>query len=345
MSETIRVPAFRSQQGRRELYHALMTNREIADFFDVRFDEEHTDKKPSQRPLQPRHAQAIADYVLSERENYVLGALVYAVENSPAFDGKRGVGELVLDPADMYWSIDGQHRHRGLQLAIADDPALGDEVSAVLIYVEPDLDNRRQMFADMNGKAKRVTRSQNVFFDSRDVFSRVARQLALEEPLAKHVEFHSASPKRGSQLWITLVALQDIARALQLGSAKAPKSAGDPDEALADARAFIRLVHEVRPEIRKACSGTADMVALREESILVSSTTMRVLAAAAFIRMRDDGVTSFEGYADRLGAIDFSPSNRDWVECGFIVEGKSTPQSRIQEMRQAALALSEMLDA
>lgn len=344
MSETIRVPAFRSQQGRRELYHALMTNRQIADFFDVRFDEAHENKEPSQRPLQPKHAQAIADYVLEDRESYVLGALVYAVEHSPAFKGISGVGEVVLDPADMYWSIDGQHRHRGLQLAIADDPKLADEVTAVLIYVEPDLASRRQMFADMNGKAKRVTRSQNVLFDSRDMFSRIARTLALEAPLRKHVEFHSASPKRGSQLWITLVALQEIARSLQLGSAKVTKSAIDFDTALADARAFIGVVHDARPEIRKACSGDADMVKLREESILVSSTTMRVLAAAAFDRMREDGVLSFGHYAGRLGEIDFSPANRAWVDCGFIVEGKSTPQSRVQEMRQAAVALSEMLE-
>jgi len=344
VSDVIRVPAFRSRQGGRELFHALMTNRAVADFFDVRFNEEHADKEPSQRPLQPRHAQAIADYVLAERETYVLGALVYAVEHYPAFDGDGDAGELVLDPADMYWSIDGQHRHRGLQLAIADDPALGEEVTAVLIYVEPDLANRRQMFADMNGKAKRVTRSQNVLFDSRDVFSRIARQLALEAPLARHVEFHSASPKRGSQQWITLVALQDIARALQLGSARSAKAAVDPDAALADARAFVRIVHDVRPEIRTACSGDADMVALRDESILVSSTTMRVLAAAAFERMREDGSASFDRYAERLADIDFSPRNREWIECGFIVEGKSTPQSRIQEMRQAALVLAAMLE-
>lgn len=340
----MRVPAFRSRQGGREIFHALMANRAIADFFDVRFDDEHADREPSQRPLQPKHAQAIADYVLAERETYILGALVYAVEHYPAFDGGDGAGELVLDPADMYWSIDGQHRHRGLQLAIADDPALGDEVTAVLIYVEPDLASRRQMFADMNGKAKRVTRSQNVFFDSRDLYSRIARQLALEVPLASHVEFHSASPKRGSQQWITLVALQDISRALQLGSARAAKIAVDPDAALADARAFIRVVHDSRPEIRAACSGDADMTALREESILVSSTTMRVLAAAAFERMRDDGAPSFDRYAERLARIDFSPRNREWVECGFIVEGKSTPQSRIQEMRQAAFALAAMLE-
>ncbi len=344
MESVLRVQAFRSRQGRRELYQVRMTNREIADFFDFRFDEEHFEKESSQRPLQERHAQKIAEYVLSERDEFVLGSLVYAVEQSPAFDDRGdGVGELVLDRADVYWSIDGQHRHRGLQIALAEDAALADEVTSVLIYVEPNLDSRKQMFADMNGKAKRVTRNQNVYFDSRDVFSVAARKLALTPPLARHVEFQSASPRRGSQLWINLSALQEIVRTLQLGSAKSAKTGIDVDTAYRDAKEFIDVVHSSRGEIRDACSGTADIAQLRDESILVSSTTMRALAVAAFDRMGHDGASTFDGYSDRLAAIDFSPTNRLWVECGFIVEGKSTPQSRIQEMRQAAVEISALL--
>ncbi len=340
---TFSVHAFRGRQGGREYFQALMPNELIVEFFGIEFDDPD---EPSQRPLQEKHAQDIADYLVAQQDDYILGSLVYGAGQQPKFRQIEGdFGELILDPEDHYRSIDGQHRHRGITLAIDADEALRSDVTSVLIYVEPDLTRRKQMFADMNGRAKRVTRSQNILFDSRDTFARVARRLAIESPLTGHVEFHRASPARGSQAWITLVAIYSAVMALQIGIGTPRDRVFDEIKVYQDGKEFFSMLANARPELSAITGGAADITALRTKSILVSSTTIRVLAAAIHDCLKRDGANArISSYSDSLANINFSPTNRAWVRCGFIVEGKTTPQARTQEMRQASMAMTDMLE-
>jgi DGQHR domain-containing protein len=337
------VPAFKGRQGGREFFQALMSNELIAEFFAIEFDDP---EEPSQRPLQDKHARDIGDYMVAQQDDYVLGTLVYAVGRSPNFRSIDGAfGELELDASDLYRSIDGQHRHKGITYAIDNDEDIANDVTSVLIYVEPDFDRRRQMFADMNGKAKRVTKSQNILFDSRDTFARVARRLSLEPPLMGHVEMQKASPARGSQSWVTLVAIDQAVKALQIGIGTPRDRNFDEMVVYQDGKEFFEMLAATRPELQTIASGAADISALRAESILVSSTTIRVLAAAIHDCLRRDGANArISSYADALARMDFRPANRAWVRCGFIVEGKTTPQARTQEMRQASIAMTDMLE-
>ncbi len=345
MAEYIRVPAFRGAQGDREYFQALIPNRVIADFFSIRFDEESEQR--SQRDLVESHAAQIGRYLVDQRYDYVLGSLVYAVECDPVFldDGEGvGVGTLILDAADRYCSIDGQHRHRGLELALEESEELGSDTTSVLIYVESAVDRWRQMFADMNGRAKRVTKNQSVSFDSRDIFARVARTIALEPPLRGHVEFHRASPGKGSPFWITLVSISEIAKALQFGYSKPKQVVRDDAHVLEYSRSFFSVVHGARSEIQAACAEGCDIESLRRRSILVSSTTMRALAQAIHACGQRDGASiDISEYAGRIASIDFSPDNPLWTEIGFLGQGLFTPQSRSQEVRSAANCLEKLL--
>lgn len=337
------IGAFRGRQGGRDFFQVMMPNELIAEFFGFEFDDPD---EPSQRPLQEKHARDIGEYIISQQDDYVLGSLVYAVGQQPKFRQIEGAyGELTLDPEDLYRSIDGQHRHKGISYAIDDDQAIGSDHTSVLIYVEPEVGRRQQMFADMNGRAKRVTRSQNILFDSRDTFARVARRLAVEAPLKGFVEMHRQSPLRGSQSWITLVAIDQTVKALQVGLGALRGRQFDERDVYAAGREFFEMTHRARPELRAITEGQADVAELRQESIIVSSTTIRVLGAAVYACLRRDGPNAqISSYEDALSRVNFSPSNTAWTRCGYIVEGKSTPQSRAQEMKAAAVRLAEMLE-
>ena len=112
-----------------------------------------------------------------------------------------------------------------------------------------------------------------------------------------------------------------------------------------DGKAFFEMLAANRPELQTIANGGADIAVLRTESIFVSSTTIRVLAAAIHDCLKRDGSSArIASYADAVARMDFRPSNREWVRCGFIVEGKTTPQARTQEMRQASIAMTDMLE-
>ncbi len=348
----ITISAFRGEQGGRTFFQLMMTNRLIADFFEVAFDEDPEQR--SQRPLDQRHAAKISQYVVDNRSDYVLGALVYAVQREPVFRSDGGqLGELVLDAKDAYRSIDGQHRHRGIQLAVAAGSEAADDFSAVLVYVEGDVEARRQMFVDMNAPAKRVPKNLNVAFNKRDPFSIAARIVAMETPLRGHVEMLKQQPSPNSKCWIALSALQAIAELLDRDTHRAwvkgqlVNSEDDRKAAVESIsrtlRDFFSMLVATRPEIREACTDAVDIRALRRESLLISSASMRALADAVAKWRRDQEESEFADVAGRVAAIDFRPENPLWTEIGFVAPGEFTPQSRAQEMKAAAVSIAALL--
>lgn len=218
----------------------------------------------------------------------------------------------------------------------------------VVLYVEDDLAKRRQMFSDMNWTPRKVSASENIAFDSRDPFSRAVRRLVeTNEFLWDRVESQLARVHRGSSRLYTLGAVYDACRRLMLGPAGRIKSYSTSEEDIVDrARRFFAVLLVARPELA-AVTSAADVDELRLKSILVSSTTLRVVAGAAFEciqhHRREGTPFALEDLRSPLAAVDFSPEAELWLSAGFITPGKATPNARNQEVVQATKLLAAQL--
>lgn len=206
---TFTFPAVRGIQATREYYVAQVPYGVLAKLFV--FDEE--DIVPAefraQRTLSTRRAQDISDYVLGNAEDYVLPALTASVSKEMAFEpialpgASDRVGMLHI-PLDATLLInDGQHRRKGIELAIAQNPALKHETIAVTIYYDRGLERSQQMFADINARAVKPSSAINALYDRRNPFNTWVLDILDKLPeIKRRIDFENASPgAKSHKLW------------------------------------------------------------------------------------------------------------------------------------------------
>lgn len=328
------LPALRGKQGGRTFYLTLPTNSVLGTFFPI--DLEPSDER-SQRALDSRHAREISEYIRDNQSGYALGAVTYAIDTEGYFEEAAPgseIGTLRLPLSLRLRSIDGQHRKEGLRIAMEEVRDLALDSTAALLYVEPDLARRRQMFSDMNNTARKVSKAVSIAFDSRDPFARAVNDLTLDHALlVDRVEVNSMRVAPGSGKLFTLGAIHDAVKRLFVGPTGRVK---DPHkyqfEQIVDrASSFFTLMEAARPEL----------TAGGPSSLLNSSTTLRVIAGAVWKCSFEPGGPQIplQRVAPALTAIDFSPSNAMWVQSGFVSAGSATPSARSQEVLAATEAL------
>lgn len=342
------LPALRGRQGTRTMYLTLPTNSILNNFFPI--DLEPAEDR-SQRSLDPNHARQIGNYISSNPSEYALGAITYAVDNEGVFtevEPGSNIGILRLPLDARLRSIDGQHRREGIRLAIDAVSSLAAHTTALLIYVEDDLAKRRQMFSDMNNTARKVSKALNVSYDGRDPFARVAGAMAESHPLlAGRVERESSRVQPGSANLFTLSSIHDALKRLFVGPSGRVKDSARFEEADIEARgaALFTSLLEARPEL--AAGSDNDMLnEIRARSILLSSTTLRVVASsfwAASEELEEHIVDLASSFTSALREVDFTPSAAIWADSGFVSPGRATPNARSQEMKAASDALTEIL--
>lgn len=341
------LPALRGDQGGRVFYLTLPSNGVLTGFFP---SEVEGSEDRSQRPLDPNHARQIRDYIVSNPEGFAVGALVYAVDREGSFEEiaeGSGIGVLRLPLDARLSSIDGQHRREGIRQSIPSVPELQRQSTAVLIYVEPDLSHRRQMFSDMNNTARKVSRALNVSYDSRDPFARAAGSLSDKHPLlAGRIDRVNPRVLAGSGNLFTLAAVYDALKRLFVGPVGRVKDASrfDEDEVVSRGMQFFDALERSRTELCLSDKDALDQ--LRSRSILLSSTTLRVIASAVWTAGEQLGMSRLFGVLeDALARIDFGPSADLWQESGFVSAGRTTPNARSQEVKSASDALADVLIA
>ena len=346
LTQGVQMAALRGKQGNRTVYQVMVQNSVLNNWFTINFD---PPSERSQRQLVERHATDISDYIVANPDEYVLGALIYAVDQECSFMPSAitpDLGVLTIPFGTNMRCLDGQHRRKGLNEAIEKDEEFAKDSTAVLIYVEPEVQKRRQMFSDMNATPRVVSKALNVKFDSRDPFARAAQRLTAEHALLKDTtESEAARVKPNSDKWFSLGAIFDSLKRIQVGAGGRVRIAANYDEntILAKGVEFFDLLEAARPEFAELRRGLSPDV-MRSRSILLSSTTLRALAGAINIRLQEDGAsTNLARYREALSRIDFSPGADIWQQIGFVSPGKSTPNARNQEVIAATRAIAEAL--
>ena len=341
------LPAARGHQGDRDYYIVSVPNAVLNNFFTVNMD---PPEEKSQRPLNPKHAKEIAEYILSNPSEYVLPTVVYAVDNTCEFTPSElspDVGVLTITAGTNMRCLDGQHRRQGLNEAIAEEPDLAKVFTSILIYVEPDVIKRRQMFSDMNATPVRVSTALNISFDSRNPFARVTKKLSEDHPhFAGVFESEAGRVKPSSPRWYALNALFKSLLHLESGpSARVKDYDQFKDEDLYKVGTqFLDLLWDSRYEFKEVAEGRATAESMRLKSIMFWGSTMRALAAAIWLaRDAESRYGELSEFGPALKAIDFSPGNARWSDVGFILPGKTTPLDRFKPLTDASHEILRLL--
>lgn len=126
----------------------------------------------SQRAVDPGRAKALAKYLVSNQDGFVLPSLTGIVDDETLqFDEYvpgSGVGKLTLSLDATVKLFDGQHRATGIMQALRELPALASENVTIQLFRNMSLNERQQAFSDINGNAKAVSASLNMAYNKRD---------------------------------------------------------------------------------------------------------------------------------------------------------------------------------
>ena len=193
------LPSLRAKMGDWTYYIASMTLGELVQRVTTARAVHHSERLDEliQRSLDPR-ARDIANYLLSQSQR-LFGTLVVGVyggepewlevsieesarpwdEDDDRLDGT--IGLLRLSGSEQLFALDGQHRLVGTELALRENPSLGNEEVAVIFVGhskdEAGLERTRRLFSTLNRYAKPVSKSDIIALDEDDAVAIVTRRL------------------------------------------------------------------------------------------------------------------------------------------------------------------------
>jgi DNA sulfur modification protein DndB len=190
------VPALRGRLGDWEYYVTVMKLNKIAKEVDLA-EKLHPHKELDlqiQREIGSR-VEPMVSYLLTQKERFY-GALIVAVYGgNPRFhpvkmaehtllDGEFPFGVIILDGAQRYFALDGQHRLASIKRAVEAKPELGEEeVSVILVphmQTPVGMQRTRRLFNTINRYAKPTSQAVNITMDEDDAFALLTRRLLRE---------------------------------------------------------------------------------------------------------------------------------------------------------------------
>ncbi|HEY9606329.1 MAG TPA: DNA sulfur modification protein DndB [Allocoleopsis sp.] len=209
-------PAIRGIQAGREFYVSMCPVRLIPKLFSFD-DEEIPAEMRAQRILNRARIPEIARYILENPTSYIFSAITVSINGNITFEpnGSEDIGKLKV-PMDARFIInDGQHRRAAFEMALKENPELGDETISVVFFQDIGLKRSQQMFTDLNRYAARPDASLNILYDYRD------RKALISKAVVKKVKVfdrltdteHSNLPVRSSKLF-SLSAIYNATQAL-----------------------------------------------------------------------------------------------------------------------------------
>ena len=92
--------------------------------------------------------------------------------------GDSNVGWVEFEGSEILEALDGQHRLKSIELAVAERPDLASECIALVIVPHREVATSQQMFSDLNRNAKPTPKSLNILFEHREEAALLAKNLA-----------------------------------------------------------------------------------------------------------------------------------------------------------------------
>ncbi|MEU1906597.1 DNA sulfur modification protein DndB [Streptomyces hygroscopicus] len=339
-------PAIRGVQAGRQFFVSMCPLRLIPKIFLFDEDELAAEVR-AQRVLNKGRLPTLTRYILDNPDDYVFSALTASIDGDVRFESTTGggvgmrVGQIRIPMAARFLINDGQHRRAAIELALKENPDLGDESIAVVFFHDTGLARSQQMFADLNRHAVRPSRSLGVLYDQRDAVADITRLLAMKSTVFRqHVEMERSTLSARSRKLFTLSALHSGNQALLQGLSLEKPLAGEL------AQTFWEKVDSLLPEWGMVRSRELTARDVRRDYIHSHGIALHALGRVGNTLLRESVDAAVWGSRlDRLAAVDWSRSNSSW-EGRAIIGGKVSKSHAqlaltVNYLRQAlGLALS-----
>ena len=323
-------PAIRGIQAGHEYYVTMCPLRLIPRLF-VFNEEELPPEMRAQRSLNKARVPEMARYIVENPDSYTFSALTASVNAEVRFESLVGgtgpeerVGTLTIPMSATFVINDGQHRRAAIQQALLENPSMGDETIAIVMFIDVGLDRCQQMFADLNRYAIRPAKSIGVLYDHRDPMAAISRLVVSQTPLLSDLtEMESSNLAPRSRKLFTLSALHTATSALldeiQPGSLTARVDL---------AANFWRLVAEQFPAWQQVYRGDITAGEVRQDFIHTHSIVLHALGRVGNSLLRESQTPStWEARLKKLRTIDWHRNNAEtW-------EGRATSAGKVSKSR------------
>jgi DNA sulfur modification protein DndB len=314
MASTMEFPAIRGRMGSRTVYLAQLPLKLVPKMFKFTEWAEMPPEVRAQRKLVTKRVPEIARYLLDHEDDWVFSSLTASFGTEEKFkvsnlDSNLGLLELPLDTEFLI--NDGQHRRAAIDMALRENPTLGEQTISVVLLPEENLERNQQVFSDLNRTVQKTSRSLDILYDHRDPMNQVALAVAGAVPLFHgRVEKDTVSLAVKSPRFITLSALYD-ATVQFLGKV----SEDEEEDAIAEkerqAITYWKAMTQAIPEWRQILAGDLKPTEARAEFVHSHAVAFWALGAAGKTLIAQHP-EAWEGELKRLGEIDWRKTNPEW---------------------------------
>lgn len=331
------LPVIRGIQAGREYYVSMCPVRFLPKLFPLD-SEELPPSLRAKRALNHARIPEIADYFVKNSGNYTCGAIAASIDADITFEAVGNLAEegkigRLRVPMDAKFTInDGQHRRAAFEMALQENPQLGYETVALILFLDIGLEKSQQKFADLNNFQVPLESSLRVLFNHRGdralVVKSVVKQVDVFRCLTEMEKgsLNGRSPK--------LFALSAIDRAIMAllcnmhGSEHAKPSRyratkqekeAELTHQIQQAVSYWNAVSNFIPDWQLVLNKQVAAGEIRRDSVHCHSVVLESLGevGAALLSVFPD---TWEEHLSLLQQVDWSISNPDW-EGGFLVKG------------------------
>lgn len=320
----VHVPAMRGKLGSRTYFACLMPMSAVPNLFKFTDWAGFTPEDREQRVLNEKRVPDLRDYILDNEDDYLFSAITASYKSDPVYEeikngGDGSLGVLKLRLGDDLIINDGQHRAAGIAAALKENPALGDQTIAVLLFPYENKDRVQQMFSDLNRFVQKTSKSLDILYDKRDPVSAATLDALEEVPVFRELtDKDSQTLKTKSTKLFTLAALYDANAELLKG--RDDEKVGDKVELLVD---WWSAVAKQMPDWTAVLTHHKEAQELRAEKISSHSTVLRALGGLGQELMKDP---EWRVRLESLGTIDWSKKNPEWE--GVCIVANSVVSNR-----------------
>ena len=321
-SETYGFDAIRGTQAKREFYVAMCPLKIIPKLF-IFNDYEIPPELRAQRIMKESRIPAIKNYILNNPDDYTFSSLTASVDGTMKFipaaslgeDGK--LGRLYINMDSRLLINDGQHRRKAIEEALKENPNLGHEMISVVFFQDAGLKRSQQMFSDLNKNAVKPTKSLNILYDHRDLFSKFIVNLAGDIDIFENrVEMEKTSISNRSTNAFTLNGLADASLRL-IGLRKSRKPSEDEKKLIKD---YWETVSKNIPEWQLLIQGKTTSSELRKNFVHTNTNCLNAIGIAGQIIIQEHSDT-WKDVLKNLKKVDWSRESSDW-EKRLILNGQ-----------------------
>ena len=321
-------PCIRGVQARREYYISMCPLRLLPKMF--LFDEEElVPELRAQRILNKNRLPELSRYILDNRETYTFSAITASIDGEVQFepilsdDNEQQMGRLHIPMSARLIINDGQHRRAAIEIALRDNPDIGDESIAVVFFIDSGLERCQQMFADLNRHAIRPSKSLGLLYDHRDDMVRLTKYIVLQSSVFKNfVEMESSTLSVRSRKLFTLSAVHTGNSAL-LEDLLNGNLVKDAEIAIS----FWNEINKYMPEWNLVRDGRLTAGDLRRDFIHSHGIALQAIGIAGNALLKEQA-TKWKQSVKEIKKIDWARSNSE------VWEGRAIVGGRVSKSRQ-----------